>query len=1205
MTGTRLGPYLLDRELGAGGMGRVYAATVAAPTDCGVHVGGRVAVKLVHAHLLESPDALARFEREVAIGTRVRHENVVRTYAGGALDGAWALVMEYVEGQTLADLLNELGPLPEELCRHVAREMCKGLAAIHATGAIHRDVKPENVLITPEHVVKLMDLGVARSTDDALRLSQTGAFVGSLHYAAPEQFEDGGRGLDARVDLHALGLVLYELATGSAPYLADDIPQTVRRVLSEDPRRLGEINPQCSAFFEEVVHTLLRKRRDERFASADELLAVLESGEESPWWTERARALQLATRRPLRRIRVPRETAVYGRDRELAKLRALYELARAGDGQVVLVEGEAGIGKSRVVDEFVARLQQEGEDVDFLFGSYQPGGASAAAGAFSSAFREHFGPDGSAAYLRQTPLLVPAFDAVLRGDAPPPDAQPLSADSLATCFVQATRAVAAERPAIVLVDDLHFASDESHTLFAALAMALPGHRVLLIGTVRPGAEGAWRGTLARLEHMSHIALERLFPKDLVRLLEDSFHSSQLAHELGVRIALKSDGNPYFVFEIVRGLREGQFITRRDDGTWATTRVIDDIEIPSSILDLVRARVSTLAPAERDLLDVAACCGFEFDPLLVAEVLGIGRIPVLKQLAQIERAHRLVRASGRRFVFDHHQVQEALYASLPELLREEYHGALGDALAARSGAAEADPQTLDGALAVDLAEHYLKGLRGTDALRYLDRAQQALRTAYSLARSVALDEAALAIDGLLRDEARVNVLVRLASCLDDLGRSERWLAVLGEAVEIADRLGEAGVRARAHRALGHGHERLRRNDDALRELELGLVLAREAGDRATESQAQNCRAVVYATSGRLPEAEEAFRALVALREESGDQRALSAALGNLGIALMHLGRVPESIAFQERSLDAARRAGNARAEAAALGNLAHALRAAGRRSEAIPATERSLELCREIGYRRGEALAHSSLAIAFRSTDRLVEARQAREEAARLAREFGDLRMQQDADADHALDLHMCGRVAEACERLETAVAAARESGTGPREVTSLIFLAQALRDLGDDARARACFETAVTRARETSMRDWEASAHVGLADLLADAGDAAGAAAALAACEAIAHDSDLPALRLQIACLRAALPGGDATEALALFGRDAAFLAEYERRAALVCLWRATGDTTHLAAARASLHAAAARLPEEERPAFLANLLTNRTIVAACSALGL
>src|SRR6185295_2408866 len=178
MEGTTLGPYRIERELGAGGMGRVYAARVVSRCP-GLAEGALV------------------------------HENVVRTFDCDAMGGHHFLVMEYVEGQTLRSLLAELDRVPEELCRHIGREVAKGLAAIHAVGVVHRDMKPENVLVTKEHVVKVMDLGVARLADEALRLSQSGAFVGSVQYAAPEQFRSAAD-VDARADLHALGLILYE-----------------------------------------------------------------------------------------------------------------------------------------------------------------------------------------------------------------------------------------------------------------------------------------------------------------------------------------------------------------------------------------------------------------------------------------------------------------------------------------------------------------------------------------------------------------------------------------------------------------------------------------------------------------------------------------------------------------------------------------------------------------------------------------------------------------------------------------------------------------------------------------------------------------------------------------------------------------------------------------------------------------------------------
>ena len=176
-----------------------------------------VALKVLPESVTKDENAVKRFHREVVAAAKLTHPNIVTSHDADQSDGVHFLVMECVGGQTLRDLLGELGRVPEELCRHIGREVAKGLAAIHAVGAIHRDLKPENVLITEGHVVKVMDLGVARLKDEVIRLSQTGAFAGSVLYAAPEQL-GGDRDIDGRVDLYATGLLLYELATGQHPF---------------------------------------------------------------------------------------------------------------------------------------------------------------------------------------------------------------------------------------------------------------------------------------------------------------------------------------------------------------------------------------------------------------------------------------------------------------------------------------------------------------------------------------------------------------------------------------------------------------------------------------------------------------------------------------------------------------------------------------------------------------------------------------------------------------------------------------------------------------------------------------------------------------------------------------------------------------------------------------------------------------------------
>jgi len=1242
--GAVVGPYRIQSELGSGGMGKVYAAVVQG-SAAGLADGERVALKVVHPHLLGTPGFLKRFLREAQIGRTVRHPNVVRTFDCDVTREQFFLTMEYVEGQTLRDLLVELERVPENLCRYIGHEIANGLAAIHDAGVIHRDIKPDNVLITEDYVVKVMDLGVARLVDEAQRLSQTGGFSGSLEYAAPESFENNGADVDGRVDLHALGLVLYELSCGVSPYRADDVPKAIRKVLQEVPRRLGDQNPQLSPFFEEVVHCLLEKDREKRFASARELASVLAEGENSAWWHGRASLLRAVTKRPLRRVRIPRETAVYGREEELTRLTSLFRSAASGDGRVVLIEGEAGIGKSRLVDELIGRLQQAGESLDFLFGSYAPGGAATAAGGFSTAFREQFGEAGCADYLKSTPMLVPAFDALLRGEPTPEGREPLTKDSLQTCFVNAARGLAAERMTVILIDDLHFAPDEGRWLFTALSMAVPGHRLLLIGTTRPGPSRKWVSAVTRLDQTTQVELGRLGPKDLAALLKDSFQSEQLALGLAGRIGMKSDGNPFFAFEIIRGLREGQFITRGDDGTWVSTRVIDEIQIPSTVLDLVRARVGDLSEEERDLLDVACCWGFEFDATLVGDALGVARIPALKRFAQIEKKHRLVRCAGEHFVFDHHQVQEALYGALPPQLAREYHAALAEAMESRADATQRDPGGLDGALCESLCDHYLKGARGKQALRYLGAAQSHLTTGYLHERMAALTERALAVPDLLVGVARARVLLRLCEALALMGRRGPQEECAREAERLAEKAADHELRFRAARAVGDVFVDTSRYREAEVALRRGVEIAREAGDVRDEALAAASLGRLFLVQRRLPEARECYERQLEISRELGDRREAGAATGNLGRILLfeggfeesreHLerdlatsrdlghrrsegvalgtlgntfyseGRLPEARRHYELHLAAMREVGDRHGEAVSTGNLGAVAASQGRMADARQFHERHLALSREIGDRAGEARAQGNLGRTWESDGHLGEARDHYERKLALACELGSRREQANAIGCLGSVLLLEGRLAEALEHFERELALLREAADRRGEVFALHSMGEAHREAGDLARAAELLNSCFALCEEIGVRDGAAAVHLSLGSLRAASGDPAAARESLVAARDLAAEIDAVGVGALARCHLACLPGGDAEDARAAVEEGSGRLSATESREAHLLLWRATDDPAHLAEARRLLDDAVANVDAETRESMLTNLRLNREIMAACKEHGL
>jgi tetratricopeptide (TPR) repeat protein len=1199
--GATLGPFRLTAELGAGGMGTVWRAEVVGQTP-GLDAGSVVALKVVHEHVAGTPGFLERFLREGEVGRRVRHENIVSTLATGCDDGRHWIALEVVEGQTLRSLLDELGRVPEELCRHVGREVAKGLAALHEAGLVHRDVKPENVIVTKDHVVKLMDLGIARGAEDPRRVTQTGLFVGSVHYAAPEQFTDGGRSLDGRADLHALGVTLYELATGTNPFLAADLPQTLNRVLNDVPRRAGELNPQLSACFEETLRTLLEKDRERRFSSSAALAAVLDEGDASSWWKERAASIQAATRKPVRRIRIPRETALYGRDAEIVALRESFGRAKAGDGQVLLVEGEAGIGKSRLVDEFAGLLAAAGEDFDFLHGSYPPGGAATASGAFSTAYREHFGARGSDAALRAalpgTPLLVPAFAALLAGDAPPPGTEPLTKDSLQTVFVRATQSLAAVRPTVVLIDDLHFAPEEGRALFAALALAVPDHRIVLIGTARPGVDGRWLASFDRLQHAQRLALARLGPADLVRLLADALRSETLAEDLAGKIAAKSDGNPYFVFELLQGLREGKFLSRRPDGTWVTTQVIRDIEIPPSISELIQARISEVSDADRDLLEAASCVGFEFDPVLAGAVVGLGAIPALQRLGAIEKRLRVVRSAGRRFVFDHHQVQESLYAGVSEPLRERYHAAIAETLETAGRAAERDPAEISGPLCVELAEHFLQGACGGRALRYLDRALQHLTMSYLGESMIRLARRALDDPALAAGPRRCRILLRMGEHLGRAGRTSEERAAVDEAIALADAGRWDAFRAEARLRLGSHLRTQSREAEAVPVLETSADLARAAKDVMVEGSALGLLGLCLSAQGRAEDAEAIHVRQLALAREADDAGGEIVALANLGGVRWARGKYEDAVAVDEQALGLARGGRHRHNEADLLGNLGMTLQELGRNDEACDRLSESVALARELGYRRSEAVGVGNYGNALRARGYLARALELYERHVALSREVGYRRGEAVAAINQGSTNLQLGRIETAVSHLRYYLQLAEELSFRRGVSDTLQFLGEAAAEQGDWVAAERLHAEALDAARTTRRPGGEVFVLTSLGAVLDACGRLEEARAASSRAVEVARAEDASAAPLEALCRLAAL-GGDVAVASAALSAQGPRVEVRVRMEAHFLLFRATGDRAHLAEAKRLLDHLVENAPEDCRETMLSNVSLHRAIAAA------
>jgi serine/threonine protein kinase len=259
------GRYALGARLGAGGMGQVYRARDRV-------LERTVAVKVLSAASTEDLELVARFGREARAAAALNHPNIVAVFDSGADGDLHYLVMEYVEGQSLAELLRRVGMLEPGRVADVGRQVCQALAAAHAAGLVHRDITPGNVLVDPAGLVKVADFGIAKL---AAATTMTGDKVlGTAAYQAPEQAQ--GRPVDGRSDLYSLGCVLYALLTGAPPFAGDSPVAMAARHVTEQPTPLSHHNPRVSPALEAVVLTALAKEPADRYQSAAAMAQDLE-----------------------------------------------------------------------------------------------------------------------------------------------------------------------------------------------------------------------------------------------------------------------------------------------------------------------------------------------------------------------------------------------------------------------------------------------------------------------------------------------------------------------------------------------------------------------------------------------------------------------------------------------------------------------------------------------------------------------------------------------------------------------------------------------------------------------------------------------------------------------------------------------------------------------------------------------------------------
>jgi tetratricopeptide (TPR) repeat protein/TolB-like protein len=260
--------YRVRQLLGVGGMGSVYR----------VHdqeLDRDVALKLIRSDIAENPEALERFKREIQLSSRVTHRNVLRVYDLGESDGIRFLTMQFVEGEDLATVLQRYGKLPVARLTSIFRQILEGLRAAHEQGVVHRDLKPQNIMVDAADKIYVTDFGLAKSLEQA-GMTQTGFVVGTPYYMSPEQVK--GSRVDHRSDIYSAGVILYQMATGQLPFTGNTPYEVMAQRVQRPPRPAGELNPELPGYLRKLLERCMAVDPATRYASVEDVLRDLESG---------------------------------------------------------------------------------------------------------------------------------------------------------------------------------------------------------------------------------------------------------------------------------------------------------------------------------------------------------------------------------------------------------------------------------------------------------------------------------------------------------------------------------------------------------------------------------------------------------------------------------------------------------------------------------------------------------------------------------------------------------------------------------------------------------------------------------------------------------------------------------------------------------------------------------------------------------------
>lgn len=790
-SGTRLGPYEILTQIGAGGMGEVYKAV-------DPRLGRTIAIKLLPDSSRSVPEAVERFRREARSISLLNHPHIVTIHDIGDSEAGIFIAMELVEGQTIRERMREGMPWPEVV--RWGEQVARALATSHQAGIVHRDIKPENIMLRDDGYAKVLDFGLASlaGSVDSLdtvtaRLTVPGSLMGTLRYMSPEQ----ARGLEACAasDVFALGIVLYEAATGRHPFAAESALMTVHAIVSGNVHAPRLWKPELPQDFDRLVLAMLDKEAGGRPAAAAVAAVLAGIGDID----RRAEAAPVASLRQ----------QTVGREAERKHLRRALDQAVSGRGSVISIAGEPGIGKSTLAEDFAA----EATSVVIARGrcSERLAGTEAYLPILEAMENLLHGVDRQLVAELMRSFAPAWYVQLMSVDAHDSSAARAASEAIVSSQERVKRELSAfvhelgkQRPLVIFLDDMHWADASTVDILSYLAGRISSSRVLLLLTYRITDMLLSKPPMLRLKNdlqargiCRELLLDFLSREDIENYLALQFPGNRFGPRVAAMIHAKTEGNALFMADLVRYLRDREVIARQGE-TWVAAKDLSEVEhdLPESVRAMIEQRLAQLTPEHMRLLGAASVQGDMFDTAVVADVLDADPADVEERLEELERVLRFVRLVEEtelpdrvltlRYRFVHILYQQALQASLRPTRRAGLSRSIAEALLRHHGP---NPE----AIANDLAVLFETGRDFQRAAEFYQVAARHASRVFASQEAVVLARRGLAATrsspaGTARDRVELSLSVTLGNAL--IGTAGYAAPAVAEAFQRARALGEA-------------------------------------------------------------------------------------------------------------------------------------------------------------------------------------------------------------------------------------------------------------------------------------------------------------------------------------------------------------------------------------------------------------------------------